>query len=82
MSDGARAAHAAQAFWEAEQEAERKRSAKRKEQVVKRWAKLVHGLRIRERLQAQYAERGRGDSSGAGAPAEVSAACIVCAAWG
>ncbi|THH27307.1 hypothetical protein EUX98_g6882 [Antrodiella citrinella] len=46
-----------EAFWEAEHEAEKKRNAKRQEQVIKRWTRLVQGLRIRQRLQAQYADR-------------------------
>jgi xeroderma pigmentosum group C-complementing protein len=28
---------------------------KRRERVLKRWTRLVQGLRIRQRLQAQYA---------------------------
>ncbi|KAI0345889.1 Rad4-domain-containing protein [Trametopsis cervina] len=43
-----------EAFWAAEQEAEEKRRTKRQEQVIKRWQRLVQGLRIRQRLQAQY----------------------------
>ena len=46
-----------QAYWEAEHHAEAKRAAKRREAVIKRWTKLIHGLRIRERLQEQYADR-------------------------
>ena len=46
-----------QAYWEAEQDAEAKRQAKRQEQVLKRWSKLVQGLRIRQRLIEQYADR-------------------------
>ncbi|KAI1793306.1 Rad4-domain-containing protein [Ganoderma leucocontextum] len=46
-----------EAYWEAEQDAEAKRQAKRQEQVIKRWTKLVQGLRIRQRLIEQYADR-------------------------
>ncbi|KAI0352597.1 Rad4-domain-containing protein [Trametes cingulata] len=46
-----------EAYWEAEQEADAKRRAKRHEQVIKRWTKLVQGLRIRQRLIEQYADR-------------------------
>ncbi|CCM04912.1 uncharacterized protein FIBRA_07109 [Fibroporia radiculosa] len=44
-----------EAYWEAEHDAEEKRRAKQQEQVLKRWTRLVHGLRIRQRLQEQYA---------------------------
>jgi hypothetical protein len=43
-----------QAYWAAEQEAEEKRRNKRQEKVIKRWTRLVQGLRIRQRLQKQY----------------------------
>ncbi|GBE85109.1 Rad4-domain-containing protein [Sparassis crispa] len=52
-----------EAFWEAEQDAEEKRRAKREEQVLKRWTKLVQGLRIRQRLQEQYADNNVRESS-------------------
>ena len=45
---------------EAENDAEEKARAKRLDQVHKRWIRLVQGLRIRERLQKQYAS-GTGD---------------------
>ncbi|KAI0087722.1 hypothetical protein BDY19DRAFT_892387 [Irpex rosettiformis] len=44
-----------EAYWAAEQEAEEKRRTKRQEQVIKRWQRLIQGLRIRQRLQDQYA---------------------------
>jgi xeroderma pigmentosum group C-complementing protein len=44
-----------QAYWEAEQEAAKRESEKRHDRVIKRWTRLVQGLRIRQRLQAQYA---------------------------
>ncbi len=50
------------AYWEAEQEADAKRRAKRQEQVIKRWTKLVQGLRIRQRLVEQYADRAPPDA--------------------
>lgn len=46
-----------QAYWEAEQEAELKARTKREERVIKRWMRLVHGLRLRQRLQEQYANK-------------------------
>ena len=46
-----------------EQNAEAKRRAKRQEQVIKRWTKLVQGLRIRQRLLEQYADRADGPSA-------------------
>ncbi|KAF8120653.1 hypothetical protein EV363DRAFT_1458950 [Boletus edulis] len=44
-----------EACLEAEQDAEESARAKRLERACKRWIRLVHGLRIRERLQKQYA---------------------------
>ena len=41
----------------AEEEAEKKRRKKQQEQVIKRWQRLIQGLRIRQRLQEQYADR-------------------------
>ncbi|KAI0662018.1 hypothetical protein C8Q70DRAFT_909438 [Cubamyces menziesii] len=52
-----------EAYWEMEQNAEAKRRAKRQEQVIKRWTKLVQGLRIRQRLLEQYADRADGPSA-------------------
>ncbi|KAL0069143.1 hypothetical protein AAF712_003829 [Marasmius tenuissimus] len=52
-----------EAFWEAEQDAEEKAKIKREERVIKLWTRLVHGLRIRQRLQEQYANNGGGESS-------------------
>jgi xeroderma pigmentosum group C-complementing protein len=45
----------AQAYWEAEHDAAEREAEKRRERVLKRWTRLVQGLRIRQRLQAQYA---------------------------
>jgi hypothetical protein len=50
-----------QGYWEAEQDSEKKAQAKRQERVIKQWTRLVQGLRIRQRLQEQYA--GRSDAS-------------------
>lgn len=44
------------AYWEAEEEAAKKAKRKLEERVLKRWTRLVHGLRIRQRLQEQYAK--------------------------
>ncbi|KAF9262696.1 Rad4-domain-containing protein [Marasmius fiardii PR-910] len=52
-----------EAFWEAEQDAEEKAKFKREERVVKLWTKLVHGLRIRQRLIEQYADRNGRETS-------------------
>ncbi|KAG5337956.1 hypothetical protein C0989_008578 [Termitomyces sp. Mn162] len=43
-----------QVYWETEQDAEEKARAKRKERVIKQWTRLIQGLRVRRRLQAQY----------------------------
>ncbi|KAG6329066.1 hypothetical protein ID866_10023 [Astraeus odoratus] len=43
------------AYIEAEQDAEERARAKRFDQVCKRWTRLIQGLRIRDRLQKQYA---------------------------
>ncbi|KAI0947082.1 hypothetical protein AcV7_009609 [Taiwanofungus camphoratus] len=59
-----------EAYWEAEHVAEDKRRAKRQEQVIKRWTKLVQGLRIRQRLQDQYADVEQRESSVADAKEE------------
>ncbi|EKM51642.1 uncharacterized protein PHACADRAFT_177064 [Phanerochaete carnosa HHB-10118-sp] len=47
-----------EAYWEAEQEAEKKRRTKEQEQVIKRWQRLIQGLRVRQRVQEQYAGPG------------------------
>ncbi|KAG8214342.1 hypothetical protein J3R82DRAFT_9308 [Butyriboletus roseoflavus] len=47
-----------EACLEAEQYAEERARVKRLEHACKRWTRLVHGLRIRERLQKQYASGG------------------------
>ncbi|KAG7445688.1 Rad4-domain-containing protein [Guyanagaster necrorhizus] len=46
------------AYWETEQDAQEKARVKREEKAIKRWTRLIHGLRIRQRLQEQYAGRG------------------------
>ncbi|KAJ7256831.1 hypothetical protein B0H12DRAFT_1202006 [Mycena haematopus] len=46
-----------EAYWEAENDAAQKAQAKKREQVLKRWTRLVHGLRIRQSLQEEYKDR-------------------------
>ncbi|CAA7262889.1 unnamed protein product [Cyclocybe aegerita] len=50
-----------EAFWEAEREADEKARIKKEDRVLKQWTRLIHGLRIRQRLQEQY---GSGKQSG------------------
>lgn len=40
-----------------EHEAEKKRHAKRQVEVIKRWTRLIQGLRIRDRLLKEYGDR-------------------------
>lgn len=49
-----------QAIIESEEAAEEKEFAKRQERCLKRWRKLILGLRIRQRLQASYQDKGAG----------------------
>ena len=42
------------AYWEAQQIEEEKARVKKEEKALQHWVKLVHGLRIRQRLQDQY----------------------------
>ncbi|KAG7091277.1 hypothetical protein E1B28_010326 [Marasmius oreades] len=58
-----------EAFWEAEQDAEEKARFKREERVIKLWTKLVHGLRIRQRLLEQYANMNEGQPTSSSTPA-------------
>ncbi|KIJ26683.1 hypothetical protein M422DRAFT_191935, partial [Sphaerobolus stellatus SS14] len=44
-----------EAYLESAQAAEEKERIKKEERVLKRWTRLIHGLRIRKRLQEQYA---------------------------
>ncbi|KAJ7464776.1 hypothetical protein B0H11DRAFT_2051338 [Mycena galericulata] len=46
-----------EAYWEAENDAAEKARAKRRDRVLKRWTRLVHGLRIRQSLQDEYKDR-------------------------
>ena len=48
-----------------EREAEKKRQAKRQAEIIKRWTRLIQGLRIRDRLLKEYGDR-QPASSGAG----------------
>ena len=43
-----------QAYWQTEHHRAEKEEIKRQADVLKRWARLVKGLQIRRRLQAQY----------------------------
>lgn len=43
-----------QAYWQAEHHRAEKEEIKRQADVLKRWTRLVKGLQIRRRLQAQY----------------------------
>jgi xeroderma pigmentosum group C-complementing protein len=63
------------AFWEAEKEAADKAEAKKREQILKRWTKLVQGLRIRQRMLDQYS---RGASDNAANTIEVVVVSIQC----
>ncbi|KAJ7439239.1 hypothetical protein FB451DRAFT_1344313 [Mycena latifolia] len=46
-----------EAYWEAENDAAEKARAKKRDRVLKRWTRLVHGLRIRKSLQEEYKDR-------------------------
>lgn len=46
-----------EAYWEQEQAAAEKAKTKRHDAVIKRWIRLIQGLRVRKRLQEQYAGR-------------------------
>ncbi|KAJ6583977.1 hypothetical protein DFH09DRAFT_1260163 [Mycena vulgaris] len=46
-----------EAYWEAENDAAEKARVKRRDRVLKRWTRLVHGLRIRKSLQEEYKDR-------------------------
>ncbi|KAF8526095.1 hypothetical protein JB92DRAFT_2873311 [Gautieria morchelliformis] len=46
-----------EAYWESAQDAEDKERMKREERVLKRWTRLVQGLRIHKRLQEQYSNQ-------------------------
>ena len=43
-----------QAYWESAAAAEERERAKKEERALKRWTKLINGLRVRARLQAEY----------------------------
>ena len=45
---------AEQAYWKAEQDRAEKEEIKRQSDVLRRWTRLIKGLQIRRRLQAQY----------------------------
>ncbi|KAJ6508305.1 hypothetical protein C8R45DRAFT_439424 [Mycena sanguinolenta] len=46
-----------EAYWEAQNDAAEKAQTKKREQVLKRWTRLIHGLRIRQSLQEEYKDR-------------------------
>jgi xeroderma pigmentosum group C-complementing protein len=45
-----------EAYWKSAAAAEEREKARRETQALKRWAKLVNGLRIRTRLRAVYGD--------------------------
>lgn len=49
-----------EASWEAEHAAAEKEQEKRQQAVLKRWTKLVQGLRIRQRMREEYGAQGDG----------------------
>ncbi|KAI0288071.1 hypothetical protein BC826DRAFT_1107975 [Russula brevipes] len=60
---------AVKAYWEAEHAVAQKEQEKRQQAVLKRWAKLIQGLRIRQRMREQYgsgADVRRNKTSGGG----------------
>ena len=44
------------AYWEAEHAAAQKEQEKRQQAILKRWTRLVQGLRIRQRMREQYGD--------------------------
>lgn len=44
------------AYEESAQAAEERERIKKEERALKRWAKLMNGLRVRRRLQAEYGQ--------------------------
>ncbi|KAG9004889.1 hypothetical protein FRB94_001982 [Tulasnella sp. JGI-2019a] len=52
-----------QAYWETAQANEEKERQKKQDRVVKRWQKLIHGLRVRERLMKEYSVGGAASST-------------------
>lgn len=45
-----------EAYWESNAAAEERERAKREERALKRWVKLINGIRVRLRLRAEYGE--------------------------
>lgn len=43
-------------YWKSEAAAEERDKARREQRAIKRWIKLVNGLRVRLRLQAEYGD--------------------------
>jgi xeroderma pigmentosum group C-complementing protein len=52
-----------EASWEAEHAAAEKEQEKRQQAVLKRWTKLVQGLRIRQRMREEYGAGAQGDGT-------------------
>ena len=52
------------AYWETQQIEQEKARAKKEEKALQHWMKLVHGLRIRQRLQDQYADKSAPSKAG------------------
>ncbi|KAF8467598.1 Rad4-domain-containing protein [Russula ochroleuca] len=64
-----------EAYWEAEHAAAQKEQEKRQQAVLNRWTKLVHGLRIRQRMREQYG--GGAHGSGTSGLGDVGASSAV-----
>ena len=48
-----------QVYWESAAAAENKERIKKEEKALKRWVKLINGLRVRARLQQEYGKEVR-----------------------
>lgn len=55
---------AQQAYWETAKDAKEKERLKKEKELLKKWAKLINGLRVRKRLQEQYADDGNKHAHG------------------
>lgn len=47
-----------EAYWEVTKDAEEKERLKKENRLLKQWAKFINGLRVKKRLQEQYASDG------------------------
>ncbi|KAF6741742.1 hypothetical protein DFP72DRAFT_941814 [Ephemerocybe angulata] len=61
-----------EAFWEHQRAEDEKARNKKEEKALQHWIKLVSGLRIRQRLQAEYADRGTPTKSAAASGSKAS----------